>query len=147
MSLNFNKVMLMGNLVRDPVLRATPSGKAVGDMRIAVNRHFRDSSSNLQKEVLYITIVVWERLAENCKKFLSKGRPVFVEGRLMQDSWEKDGVTRTEIKAVAERVVFLPTGNRMSSSEQGEEKTDESQPFDTGSGGVNETTPDDDLPF
>lgn len=147
MSVNFNKVMLMGNLVRDPALRATPSGRSVGDMRVAVNRHFKDSSGGLQKEVLFITTVVWEKLADNCKKFLTKGSPVFIEGHLFQDSWEKDGVTRTEIKVVAEKVIFLPSGSRMANqapdNDEGYEKTENHNE----SADPDEPMPDDDLPF
>ena len=108
-----NKVFLIGNLVNEPTLRATPSGTPVGDFRIAINRKYRDSLGELQTETVYITVVVWGKTAENCRKFLSTGRTVLVEGRLTQDSWEDpEGKKRSVIKISAERVTFFPQTSR-----------------------------------
>ena len=106
---NFNKVLLMGNLTRDPEVRYTPKGTAVANLGLAVNRTWTDESGQQKEEVLFVDIDVWGRQAENCGQYLSKGRPVFVEGRLRLDSWEdkESGQKRNKLKVVAERVQFL----------------------------------------
>ena len=83
-----NKVMLIGNLTRDPELRYTPQGSAVCEFGIALKRKWTSKSGEKKEEVDFIEIVAWTRQAEICKEFLSKGRSVFVEGRLTQDRWE-----------------------------------------------------------
>ena len=105
---NYNKVVLMGNLTRDPELRYTPTGTAVVNLRIAVNRRFRDRSGEQKEEVCFLTIVVWDKQAELCNQYLQKGSPVFVEGVLQSRSWEtNDGQKRSTIDVRAERVQFL----------------------------------------
>lgn len=105
---NFNRVFLMGNLTRDPELRYTPSGTAVTNLRIAVNRRYRTQSGEIKEEVAFITVVAWGKQAETCTQFLSKGRPVFVEGRLQMRSWETpDGQKRNVLEVRASRVQFL----------------------------------------
>ena len=105
---NYNKVVLMGNLTRDPELRYTPTGTAVANLRIAVNRRFRDRSGEQKEEVCFLTIVVWDKQAELCNQYLQKGSPVFVEGRLQSRSFEdKSGNKRNVIEVRAERVQFL----------------------------------------
>jgi single-strand DNA-binding protein len=109
---NLNKVMLIGNLTRDPELRYTPKGTAVADLGLAVNRRVSDANGNWSDETTFIDITVWGNTAENSQKFLSKGRGVFVEGRLQLDSWEdkQTGQKRTKLKVVGENVQFLPDG-------------------------------------
>lgn len=114
---NFNKVILMGNLTRDPEVRYIPSGTAVGDLSIAVNRRFRTSDGQDQEETCFVDITVWGRQAETCGEYLRKGRPVLVEGRLKQDRWEKDGKKFSKLAVVAERVQFLGGGGSGSGSE------------------------------
>jgi single-strand DNA-binding protein len=106
---NYNKVILMGNLTRDPELRYTPGGTAVVNLRLAVNRRFRDRSSGEQREeVCFVTAVVWDKQAELCNQYLQKGRPVFVEGRLQSRSFEdSSGNKRNVLEVRAERVQFL----------------------------------------
>lgn len=105
---NFNKVILMGNLTRDPDLRYTPSGAPVCNFDLAVNRSYTTQSGEKRDEVCYITIVVWGKQAESCGEYLRKGRPVLVEGHLQQRSWETpDGQKRSKYEVVAERVVFI----------------------------------------
>lgn len=106
---NFNKVFLIGNLTRDPELRYTPQGTAVANLRLAVNRRFRNrNTQELKDEVCYITVVVWDKQAETCNQYLQKGRPVFIEGRLQSRSWEDNaGQKRNTIEVRAERVQFL----------------------------------------
>lgn len=105
---NFNKVLLMGNLTKDPELRYTPQGTAVVNLRLAVNRKFRDRNQELKEDVCFITIVAWDKQAEVCNQYLQKGSPVFVEGRLQSRSWEDNtGQKRSVIEVRAERVQFL----------------------------------------
>jgi single-strand DNA-binding protein len=108
---SLNKVLLMGNLTRDPELRYTPGGMAVAEFAIAMNRQWAAKSGEKKEEVTFIDIVVWARQAETCAEYLKKGRPVFIEGRLTQDRWEaQDGAKRSRIRITAERVQFLGTG-------------------------------------
>ena len=105
---NFNKVLLMGNLTKDPEMRYTPQGTAVVNLRLAVNRRFRNKNQELKEETCFITAVVWDRQAETCNQYLHKGSPVFVEGRLQSRSWEDNsGQKRNVIEVRAERVQFL----------------------------------------
>lgn len=105
---DLNRVFLMGNLTRDPELRYTPSGMAVCNLGLAVNREFTDKQNQKQKETTFLTVVVWGKSGEACGSFLKKGRPVLVEGRLQSRSWEgKDGQKNKTIEIVADRVQFL----------------------------------------
>ena len=105
---SYNKVLLMGNLTKDPELRYTPSGAAVANLRLAVNRKYRDKNQELKEEVCFITAVVWNKQAEACNQYLHKGSGVFVEGRLASRSWEDNtGAKRSVIEVKAERVQFL----------------------------------------
>jgi single-strand DNA-binding protein len=105
---NFNKVFLMGNLTKDPELRYTPQGTAVLNLRLAVNRKFRNKNQELKEETCFITAVVWNKQAETCNQYLHKGSPCFIEGRLQSRSWEDNaGQKRNVIEVRAERVQFL----------------------------------------
>jgi len=122
---NFNRVFLMGNLTRDPELRYTPSGTAVTNLRIAVNRRYKTQTGEVKEEAVFITVVAWGRQAETCSQFLSKGRPVFVEGRIQMRSWEaQDGQKRTVLEVRASRVQFL--GKPQAAGEATELKEEES---------------------
>ncbi len=105
---SYNKVLLMGNLTKDPELRYTPSGAAVANLRLAVNRRYKDKNQELKEEVCFITAVVWNKQAETCNQYLHKGSSVFIEGRLQSRSWEDNtGAKRNVIEVRAERVQFL----------------------------------------
>jgi len=105
---NLNKVMLIGNLTRDPELRYLQSGTAVCDFGLAVNRNFKTSSGEQREEVLFVDITAWGRQAEVVSEFLQKGRPVFVEGRLKLDQWTTDdGQKRSKMNVVMENFQFL----------------------------------------
>ncbi len=105
---NLNRVFLMGNLTRDPELRYTPGGTAVSNLRLAVNRRFRTQSGEMKEETAFVTVVAWGKQAETCSQFLSKGRPVFVEGRLQMRSWETpEGQKRNVLEIRASRIQFL----------------------------------------
>lgn len=109
---NLNKVMLIGNLTRDPEIRHTPKGSAVADLGLAVNRRLSDGNGGWKEEVTFVDVTVWGNTAENAHKYLSKGRGVFVEGRLQMDSWDDKatGQKRTKLKVVADGLQFLPDG-------------------------------------
>ena len=102
---SFNKVMLIGNLTRDPELTHTASGAAVASFGLAVNRKYKQGDE-WKEDVCFVDITTWGNLAENCSKYLSKGRLVFVEGRLNFGSWEKDGEKRNKLDVVASLVQF-----------------------------------------
>lgn len=109
---NLNKVLLLGNLTRDPEIRTTPKGTAVGDLGLAINRRVSDGNGNWSDEVTFVDVTVWGTNAENAEKYLSKGRGVFIEGRLQMDTWEdkQSGQKRSKLKVVAEVLQFLPDG-------------------------------------
>ena len=107
--MSLNKVFLIGNLTRDPRLRTTPSGISVGEFSIAVNDTYSTSAGERRERTVFVDVVVWKRLAENCYRFLRKGRAVLVEGRLEQDTWEdrETGQRRSRLRVVAQNVTFL----------------------------------------
>lgn len=110
---SLNKVMLIGNLTRDPELRYTPSGTAVADLGIAINREWTDKEGEKRSETCFVNIVAWQRQAEICDKFLTKGSLVYVEGRLQLDTWETpQGEKRSRHRVVAERIQFLDRRER-----------------------------------
>ena len=106
---NLNKVLLMGNLTRDPEVRYTPKGTAVTELGIAVNRIYTGENGEKREEVTFVDVTVWGRTAENVGEYLKKGRPVFIEGRLQLDSWEdkQSGQKRNKLRVVADNVQFL----------------------------------------
>lgn len=111
MAASFNKVMLMGNLTRDPELRYVPSGQPVTSFTVACNRSYVSQSGEKKEEVSFIRCVVWGRRAEVCNEYLKKGSPVFVEGRLQSRSWEaQDGSKRSTLEVQAQNVQFLSRG-------------------------------------
>ena len=102
----FNRVIIAGNLVRDPEIRYLPSGLSVTSFAVAVNSRYKQNNE-LKEEVSYFDIVVFGKMGENCAEYLSKGRPVLVEGRLRQRRWEAEGVKKSKIEVVADNVQFL----------------------------------------
>ena len=108
---SLNKVLLIGNLTRAPELRYTPSGTAVSDLRLAVNRAYTTQGGDKREETCFLTVVVWGKQAESAAQYLDKGSPVMVEGRLQTRDWEtKDGQKRNVVEVVAERVQFMGRG-------------------------------------
>jgi len=105
---NYNKIMLMGNLTRDPKLSYLPSTTAVVDFGMAVNRKWAGKDGAKKEEVLFIDCVGFGKVAENLNKYVTKGDPLFVEGRLTLDSWTaQDGTKRSKHKVVVENFQFL----------------------------------------
>jgi single-strand DNA-binding protein len=110
---SLNRVLLMGNLTRDIEMRYTPSGMAVAQLGLACNRKYRDSKTNeLREEVTFVDIDVFGKQAETAHQYLSKGRPVFIEGRLKFDQWDdkQTGQKRSKLKVVADRIQFIGGG-------------------------------------
>src|ERR1700682_5091053 len=117
---SFNKVILLGNLTRDPEIRDTPKGSAVCDLGLAVNRQYTLESGEKREEVTYVDVVLWARLAEIAGEYLKKGRPVFIEGRLQLDTWDdkQSGQKRSKLRVIGETMQLL--GSRPSGAEAGE---------------------------
>ncbi len=107
---SFNKVILMGNLTRDPQVRYTPGGTAVTEVGLAVNRSWYDKQSNSRREeTTFVDVTLWGRQAEVAGEYLSKGRPILIEGRLQLDTWEdrESGQKRSKLKVVGENMTML----------------------------------------
>ena len=105
---SFNKVILMGNLTRDPELKQAPSGSKVADLGLAVSETWRDKNGQPREVTCFVDVVVWDRLAELCQQYLAKGRPVLVEGRLQMDEWKNpQGETRSKLRVRADAVKFV----------------------------------------
>jgi single-strand DNA-binding protein len=119
---SFNKVILLGNLTRDPEVRYTPKGSAVCDLGLAVNRVYTLDTGEKREEVTYIDVTLWSRLAEIAGEYLKKGRPVFIEGRLQLDTWDdkQSGQKRSKLRVIGESMQLLgsrPGGGAASDAE------------------------------
>lgn len=106
---SFNKVLLLGNLTRDPEVRYTPKGSAVADLGIAVNRQYTLENGEKREEVTFVDVTFWGRTAEVAGEYLKKGRPVFIEGRLQLDTWDdkQSGQKRSRLKVIGEMMQML----------------------------------------
>ncbi len=146
---NINRVILTGNLTRDPELRSTPGGTSVCSLRLAVNSRRKDSSGEWTDKPNYFDITVWGAQGENCANYLSKGRPVAVDGRLEWREWEaKDGSKRQSVEVIADSVQFLGSrdggggnGNGFAATSDVPADTSDFEGANVGGGG------DDDIPF
>ena len=119
---SYNKVLLMGNLTRDPEVRYTPKGTAIANIGLAVNRRWTTDAGEQKEDVTFVDVEVWGRQAETVGQYLSKGKPIFVEGRLKLDSWEdkESGQKKSKMKVVCEHFQFIgaPSGGRGELKEQ-----------------------------
>ncbi len=106
---SYNKVMLIGNLTRDPEIKYTPKGTAIADIGLAVNRNYTTDSGEKREEVTFIDVTLWGRVAEIVGEYCKKGRPLFVEGRLQLDTWDDKatGQKRSKLKVVGENIQLL----------------------------------------
>jgi len=125
---SFNKVILLGNLTRDPEVRYTPKGSAVCDLGLAVNRNYTLDNGEKREEVTFVDVVLWARLAEIAGEYLKKGRPVFIEGRLQLDTWDdkQSGQKRSKLRVIGETMQLL--GSRPGGGGGGGESSDEERP-------------------
>jgi len=127
----------MGNLTRDPELKQTPSNQSVAQIGIAMNRKFKDRDGNMREEVTFVDCEAWGRTAEVMAQYLSKGKPVFVEGRLKLDQWQdKEGGNRSKMKVVIESFQFIDSKGGQTST-----------PPATAGAAPQSAPPDDDIPF
>ena len=117
MAASFNKVILVGNLTRDPEVRYTPKGSAVCDLGLAVNRQYSLENGEKREEVTFVDVVLWARLAEIAGEYLKKGRPVLIEGRLQLDTWDdkQSGQKRSKLRVIGETMQLL--GSRQGGGE------------------------------
>ena len=125
---NLNKVMLMGNITRDPEVRYTPKGTAVTDISLAVNRSYTLDDGERREETTFVDVTYWGRQAEVIGEYMKKGRPIYVEGRLQLDQWEdkNTGQNRSRLKIVGDNFQFL--GGRDGNSGGGEGQQQQSAP-------------------
>lgn len=161
---SFNKVLIIGNLTRDPELRYTPKGTAVAEIGLAVNERRNDENGQTIEEVTFIDVTLWGRTAENVEKYLSKGSSCLVEGKLKLDQWEDkvSGKRRSKLKVVGLFVQFLGSpggagGNREGDQTRGGENYDQSRAQGHQAQPANQAQPtpgggewdpgDDDIPF
>ena len=155
-----NKVILVGNLGADPDMRYTPSGQGGCELRVATSESWNDKNGQRQERVEWHRIVVWGKRAEVCSKYLSKGRQVYIEGRIQTRTYDdKDGNKRYITEVIANDVQFLGGGNREGGGGAGGRRDDGPPPRDAdfgggggvggygGGGGVGGGGPDDDIPF
>ena len=129
----FNRVVLMGNLTRDPTVRQTPSGTSVADLGLASSESYRRRDGEDVKKTCFVDLVAWGRQAEVCGEYLRKGAPVLVEGRLQYDQWEtEDGQRRSKLRVRADHIRFLgrpPSKPSTDSDTQPESKNDTDPPI------------------
>jgi single-strand DNA-binding protein len=111
---NLNRVIIMGNLTRDPELRYTPKGTAVGEIGIAINRVWNNEQGQRQEETTFVDVTLWGRQAELAQQHLGKGSCVFIEGRLQLETWDDKatGQKRSKLKVVGENLQFMPDGKQ-----------------------------------
>lgn len=141
---NFNRVLLLGNVTRDPEVRYTPKGSAVCDLGVAVNRAYTTDSGEKREEVTFVDVTLWGRTAEVASEYLKKGRPVFIEGRLQMDTWDdkQTGQKRTRLRVVADNMQLLG-GRPSGGAESGESRQTSAPPKKSGPSEPDE----DEIPF
>jgi single-strand DNA-binding protein len=151
---NINRVVLTGNLTRDPELRNTPNGTAVCSLRIAVNTRRKGASGEWEDKPNYFDVTVWGAQGENCARYLSKGRPVAIDGRLEWREWGEEGSKRQAVDVVADTVQFLGSRDDAGSSSGGftprsdiPVDTGDFAPASVGNGSPRNDPADDDIPF
>lgn len=135
--LSINKVLITGRLTRDPETKYLASGQAVTTLGVAVNRRFQDKSGEWRDDTMFIDVETWGKTAERCAENLKKGQPVYIEGRLKQDTWERDGQKQSKIRINADSVKSFEVPSRGSqASESGfEGGGDESEASGYSAGG------------
>lgn len=140
-----NKVLLMGHLTRDPELRVTPKGTPICQFGLAINRTYKTDSGEAREDVLFVDIEAWGRAGETLAKYMTKGRPIFIEGRLKLDQWEDKNTKekRSRMKVVCESFQFL--GDKGGNAEGVDQTREERRP--SGSKPPAQENLDEDVPF
>ncbi|MBM4051894.1 MAG: single-stranded DNA-binding protein [Planctomycetes bacterium] len=147
---SFNKVILLGNLTRDPELKHVAGNQAVAELGLAVNRRFRTKDNEEREEVTFVDCEAWGRTAEVLKQYLTKGSPIFIEGRLKLDQWEsKEGERRSKLRVVIENFQFIGSrGEGSGTGASGHARASRGSSGGGGSGGGEHVPlPSDDIPF
>ncbi len=148
---SFNKVILVGNLTRDPELRYTPKGMAIAKIGLAVNRNWTNEAGEKKEEVTFVDVDIFGRTAENVAQYMKKGRPILIEGRLKLDQWDdkQTGQKRSRLGVVAETVQFLgsPTGGGGGEGGESRRPAPPSAPPAASSPDSDAPPADDDVPF
>ena len=157
---SYNRVVLLGNVTRDIEIRYIPSGMAVTDIGLAVNDRRKNANGEWIEEATFVDVTIWGRTAEVAGEYLSKGAPVFIEGRLKLDSWEQDGQKRSKLKVVGEKMQLLSSrgggggGGRSDSQYSQPAQQQYNQPSPAGppqngppQDGPPSAPPDDEIPF
>jgi single-strand DNA-binding protein len=147
---NFNKVLLLGNLTRDPQLSYTPNQTAVVDFGVATNRRWTGQDGSQREETCFVDCRAYGKTAENINKYLSKGHPVFLEGRLVFEQWtSQEDVKHYKLRVVIETIQFLPKNNGGGDQANDETAGAETSPEPQGAGGrrSREPMPDSEIPF
>ncbi len=144
--MSFNKIIIIGNLGRDPELRYTPQGNAVCNFSVATNEKKRDKAGDLQDITTWFRVTLWGKQAENASKYLTKGSPVYIEGRLRVEEWtDRDGGQRYTLEVQASDMQFIGGGRTDESFEDSRDETSfQTDPADTT---VQNSPSDDDIPF
>jgi len=156
--MSFNKIIIVGNLGRDPELRYTPQGNAVCNFSLATNEKKRDKAGETQDVTTWFRVTLWGKQAENASKYLTKGSPIYVEGRLRVEEWtDRDGNNRHTLEVQGTEMQFIGSGGGRSEDYNQEESTDaefagpaQSSPTPSagsGSGFARPAAADDDIPF
>jgi len=147
---SLNKVFLIGNLTKDPEIKRTPTGMAVTDLRVAVNRKFKGADGQMKDETCFVNVTAWARQAETSAQYLNKGSQIMVEGRLKYDEWEKNGQKMNRLTVVAENIQFLGAPRQRAEQGAPEEQTPVAAARDEQLPAPEERQPEgdkDDLPF
>lgn len=149
---SFNKVILMGNLTRDPELRVTPNGNSICKLGLATSRVYSTRDGERREETTFVDIDAFGKQAEVISKYMRKGRPIMIEGRLKLDQWESDGQKRSKLSVVLENFQFLGSRDDNDSSSGGDSYEDSSPPRRENSSGSknfsdDSDTLDEDVPF
>ena len=145
---SFNRVILVGNLTRDPELRYTSSGTAVTDVGLAVNDRYKNAKGEWVDQPTFVDVTLWARTAEVASEYLSKGSPVLIEGRLKLDTWEtNDGQKRSKLHVVGERMQMLGRPGEGGSQRPPERQDDYSQTVPVEQNQAGPPAPGDDIPF
>ena len=127
---NLNKVMLIGNLTRDPELRHTPSGKVVSELGLAINRTWSNDQGQKQEETTFVDVTFWGKQAEVIQQYVTKGSPIYVEGRLQLDTWDDktSGQKRSKMRVICENFQFLPSAKNNAGATGSGNYSEQSEP-------------------
>ena len=140
---SYNKVILVGNVTRDPELVYTPNGTAVTELGLAINDKHKDKQGEWVESVTFVDVTMWQRQAEVASEYLKKGSPVLIEGRLQLDSWEQDGQKRSKLKVVGDRMQMLGGKSEPQSTQEPEQSRQQPEPSYT----ETSDSPSGDVPF